>query len=250
MPVINYIEKHLKTFSVTEHKHKSWEIIYVTQGNGTVTTENDDVIHYEKGDTIVIPPDLKHTNYSSVGFKNIYFTIDFWNAPVQKPQLIPYSDLSLDFYKVLKLAYRYFHQFSPKHPINLAMTVSVEAFLNHLLQQSETHGTTQIIIHEIINRYTDTEFDLEEAYRLVPLCKEHLRKLFIKENGCSPSKFLMQKRLTLAKQLLSNKNDEYLRINEIAAACGFSDTAYFCRVFKKETGSSPSEFQTRSLETP
>ena len=146
------------------------------------------------------------------------------------------------------MAYRYFHQLPANHPINLAYTNTIEAFLNTFAQQSKSASITQVIIHEIINNYTDSNFDLEQAYHLVHLSKEYIRKLFIKEHGISPSKFLLQKRLTLAKLLLSKKEDGYLRINEIAETCGFSDPAYFCRVFKKETGLAPNEFQLKLLE--
>ncbi len=248
MALINYLEKHLKTFTVKSHQHKNWEIIYVTDGVGTIETEDKQVIEYRKGEMICIPPYLKHINNSSIGFKNIHLTIEGWNPPLQKPFLIPESDSSKDFYTNLKLAYRYFHQLPANHPINLAYNNIIEAFLNALVQQSSSAGITQVIIHAIINNYTDTEFDLESAYKLIPLSKEHIRKLFIKEHGISPSKFLLQKRLTLAKQLLSKKEDGYLRINEIAETCGFVDHAYFCRIFKKETGFTPNKFQLQLLE--
>lgn len=248
MALINYLEKHLKTFAVKSHQHKDWEIIYVTDGVGTIETEDNQTIEYKKGETICIPPHLKHINNSSIGFKNIHLTIEDWNPPIQEPFLIPESDSSKDFYTVLKLAYRYFHQLPVNHPINLAYTNTIEAFLNTLVQQSSSASITQVIIHAIINNYTDADFDLEMAYKLVPLSKEHIRKLFIKEHGISPSKFLLQKRLTLAKQLLSKKEDGYLRINEIAETCGFLDHAYFCRIFKKETGFTPNEFQLQLLE--
>lgn len=248
MAIINYIEKHLKTFTVKPHKHNYWEIIYTTEGIGTIETADKNIIEYKKGEIICIPPNLQHINKSSVGFKNIHLTIEDWNTPFQKPLLIPASDLSKDFYSILKLTYRYFHQFSAGHPINLAYASIVEAFLNTLTQQSNSANITQIILHEITNNYTDTKFDLEQAYQLLPLSKEHIRKLFIKEHGLSPAKFLQQKRLTLAKQLLSKKEDGYLRINEISETCGFSDHAYFCRAFKKETGVAPSEFQLKLLK--
>lgn len=248
MSIINYIEKHLKTFTVKAHKHNHWEIIYVTEGVGTIETEDKHIIEYKKGEMICIPPNIKHINNSSVGFKNIHFTIEDWAPPIQNPILVSESDSSRDFYNVLKLVYRYFHQLPANHPINLALTVTVESFLNSLVYQTETYNITQVIVHEIINHYTETNFDLDNAYRLVPLSKEHLRKLFIKEHGISPSKFLLQKRLTLAKQLLSKKEDGYLRINEIAETCGFDDQAYFCRVFKKETGLAPNEFQLQLLD--
>lgn len=248
MAIINYIEKHLKNFTVQAHKHNYWEIIYVTDGTGTIETENEHVIEYKKGEMICVPPNLVHVNNSSTGFKNIHLTIEGWTPSLQAPLLIPASDSLKDFYAILKLTYRYFHQFPIEHPINLAFASSVEAFLNELIQQSVAHNITQVIVHEIINHYTESTFDLDEAYKLVPLSKEYIRKLFIKKHGTSPSKFLLQKRLTLAKQLLSKKKDGYLRINEIAATCGFDDHAYFCRVFKRETGYTPNEFQLELLE--
>ena len=247
MAIINYFEQHLKTFTVPPHKHNYWEVIYVTEGFGTIETEDNNIIQYKKGETICIPPHLQHVNYSSHGFQNLHLTLEDWNPPIQQPFLIPSSDLSNDFYSILKLSYRYFHQFPASHPLNLAYTSIIEALLNTLTQQQQTTKVTQIIINEIINNYTDSDFNLEQAYKLVPLSKEHTRKIFIKEHGISPSKYLLQKRLSLAKQLLLKRDDGYLNIHKIAETCGFDDQAYFCRVFKKETGVPPNEFQPKLL---
>ncbi len=248
MAIINYIEKHLKTFSVKSHSHSFWEIIYVTDGSGVIKTEDKELVNYTKGNTVCIPPNVSHTNISTAGFKNIHFTIEGWSAPFSKPFCIAESDTSKDFYSVLKLTYRYFHQLPLNHPVNLAFTESIVSFLNSMVIQSTAYNTTQVIVNEIINCYTDINFDLNNAYELVPLSKEHLRKLFIKQHGVSPTQFLKQKRLALAKQLLSRKEDGYLRINEIAFSCGFDDPAYFCRMFKKETGVSPQKYQLKLLK--
>ncbi|MBO5889227.1 MAG: cupin domain-containing protein [Clostridia bacterium] len=82
MAIINYIEKHLKTFTVKSHSHTFWEIIYVTNGSGVIKTEDKDVVEYTKGDTVCIPPNVRHTNISTAGFKNIHFTIEDWSAPL------------------------------------------------------------------------------------------------------------------------------------------------------------------------
>ncbi len=249
MAIINYIEKHIKTFTVKSHIHTYWEIIYVTDGSGVIKTDDKESVSYNKGDTVCIPPNVKHTNISTAGFKNIHFTIEDWSAPFNKPFCIAESDTSKDFYTVLKLTYRYYHQLPPNHPVNLAFTESIVSFLNSMIKQSNAYNTTQVIINEIINCYTDVNFDLDKAYELVPLSKEHVRKLFIKQHGVSPTKFLKQKRLALAKQLLSRKDDGYLRINEIAFSCGFNDPAYFCRTFKKETGVAPEQYQLKLLKS-
>ncbi len=248
MAIINYIEKHLKTFTVKSHKHNYWEIIYVTDGVGTIETEDKHVIEYKKGETICIPPQVRHINNSSIGFKNIHLTIEDWTPQIQTPTLIPATDSSKDLHILLNLTYRYFHQLPVEHALNLSLTNSVVALLNHLLKQSESYKITQLIVNEIINNYTECDFNLEQAYNLVPLSKEHIRKLFIKEHGVSPLQYLKQRRLELAKQLLAKKDDGYLRINEIAETCGFSDSAYFSRFFKKETGVSPNDFQLKLLE--
>ncbi len=249
MAIINYIEKHIKTFTVKSHSHTFWEIIYVTDGSGVIKTEDKETLEYQKGNTVCIPPNVKHTNISTAGFKNIHFTIEDWSAPFNKPFSIAESDTSKDFYSVLKLTYRYFHQLPPSHPVNVAFTETIVSFLNGMIEQSNAYNTTQVIVNEIINSYTDVNFDLNKAYELVPLSKEHLRKLFIKQHGVSPTQFLKQKRLSLAKQLLSRKEDGYLRINEIAFSCGFDDPAYFCRIFKNETGVTPQNFQLKLLNS-
>ncbi|MBQ3505986.1 MAG: helix-turn-helix domain-containing protein [Clostridia bacterium] len=248
MAIINYIEKHLKTFTVKRHRHNYWEIIYVTEGEGTIETEDNRVIKYQKDTIICIPPKISHVNHSSTGFKNIHLTIEDWAPQIQTATLISPNDSGKDLHVLLKLAYRYFHQFPVEHSINLALTNAITALLSQLLKQTESHKITQVIVNEIINNYTDSEFNLDKAYELVPLSKEHIRKLFIKEHGISPLQYLKQRRLELAKQLLAKKEDGYLRINEIAETCGFFDAAYFSRLFKKETGLSPNDFQFTQLK--
>jgi YesN/AraC family two-component response regulator len=35
-----------------------------------------------------------------------------------------------------------------------------------------------------------------------------------------------------------------MSVKEIAATCGYSDAAYFCRVFRKVTGLTPMQYRT------
>jgi AraC-like DNA-binding protein/mannose-6-phosphate isomerase-like protein (cupin superfamily) len=248
MAIINYIEKHLKTFSVTKHMHNDWEIIYVTEGSGTIETENNHIIPYTKGDVICIPPQIRHINHSSTGFKNVHLTIEDFAPPIQAPTHITSCEAGKDLYSLLKLAYRYFHQLEGNHPLNLSLTNAITTLLTHLLAQTEANKITQVIVNQIINNYTDGNFSLEEAYSLIPLSKEYIRKLFIKEYGISPLQYLQQRRIELAKQLLAKKGNDYSRINEIAQSCGFYDSAYFSRLFKKITGYAPSEYKPTLLD--
>jgi AraC-like DNA-binding protein len=50
--------------------------------------------------------------------------------------------------------------------------------------------------------------------------------------------------MTKAVRLLSSSA---MSVKEIAAACGYSDSNYFCRIFKKNTGTSPGQFRRSGI---
>lgn len=58
--------------------------------------------------------------------------------------------------------------------------------------------------------------------------------------GVSFSAYLNMYRIQQAKQLLINDN---CRISQIAGACGFQNTEYFNRLFKKQVGMTPLEYK-------
>ncbi len=61
--------------------------------------------------------------------------------------------------------------------------------------------------------------------------------------GMTPSDYVIALRLQKAKTLLS---DTDLRVNEIAASCGFENEYYFSNFFKKHTALSPTAFRLAS----
>ena len=82
-----------------------------------------------------------------------------------------------------------------------------------------------------------TVTDIAVAARITP---NHFSTLFHHHKGQSFSKFLTEKRMSAAKELLG---DLTLNIGEVAAASGYDDPGYFARVFKKETRMSPREWR-------
>ena len=67
----------------------------------------------------------------------------------------------------------------------------------------------------------------------------YFRKLFKREFGISPKKYVINKRIEYAVSLLEAG---YHSLKEIAYMCGYSDYKYFSVEFKKATGRSPSEY--------
>jgi AraC-like DNA-binding protein len=63
--------------------------------------------------------------------------------------------------------------------------------------------------------------------------------------GMPPLTYLLRIRLKHATELLLRK-EEALSISEIAQSCGFSDSNYFSRYFRKAFGKSPREYRIQS----
>lgn len=70
----------------------------------------------------------------------------------------------------------------------------------------------------------------------VHISEDYLSRIFKKELKLSPWDYLIRLRIHTSKKLLRDTSDP---IADIAEKVGFTDQAYFCRVFKKLTGFSP-----------
>lgn len=76
------------------------------------------------------------------------------------------------------------------------------------------------------------------------LSEQYLCRLFKSTVGQRPIEFILRKRIDTARAYL-DKTD--LPISDIAVKCGFNNTSYFYRNFKKFTGTSPLTYRQNSL---
>lgn len=68
----------------------------------------------------------------------------------------------------------------------------------------------------------------------------YFSRKFAEDIGIGPKKYILQKRIERAKELLHTTDAS---VFEISNSVGYSDQFYFCRIFKKIVGISPSQFQ-------
>lgn len=104
------------------------------------------------------------------------------------------------------------------------------------------------VIHQIINEiktnYTEniSLTGLSEKYGI---SISHLSTMVKDQLHLSFSDYIASKRIQKAKELLA---DQSLSIDIIAERVGYSDYFYFTKVFKKNTGISPSKYRKNLLE--
>lgn len=100
------------------------------------------------------------------------------------------------------------------------------------------------LIEEIQNyikcNYSE-QISLEDISNLIGLSKFHLSRIFSKRVGMGIKEFLIDFRINKAKDLLSKG----MPVADVAYSTGFNDPNYFCKLFKKYTGSTPSCYKQR-----
>ena len=94
----------------------------------------------------------------------------------------------------------------------------------------------------IAERYKEG-ITLDEIAVKLNVTPEYLGSLFIKEVGKNFTLYTKEYRISKAKELLLNSN---LKVSEISAKVGYTDTKYFCRVFKEIIGMSAGEYQRKN----
>ena len=91
---------------------------------------------------------------------------------------------------------------------------------------------------EYISAHYSEELSLENLAQRFFVSKYHLSHEFSRAVGVGVYRYVMLKRLQMAKQMLSGG----LPPGEVCTACGFKDYTNFFRAFRTEYGVSPREF--------
>lgn len=76
------------------------------------------------------------------------------------------------------------------------------------------------------------------------MSKSHFSRSFKNELGVSPTDYILQERLKLARKYLKSTENQ---VQEVCFMSGFNNITYFIRAFKKEFGVTPKAFQLSAI---
>lgn len=103
----------------------------------------------------------------------------------------------------------------------------------------ELSKETRLIKKEIETNYK--EFNMNQISNILGLSKEYLYRLFRKEMNAGVNEYLLDVRMKLAREYLS-ETGKY-KVYEVCEKVGYTDQIYFSKTFKKIYGITPKEFQ-------
>lgn len=99
------------------------------------------------------------------------------------------------------------------------------------------------LLTSYIEKNFETQITMSTLEKIANMHRSNIYRLFLANYGIAPTEYIRNVRLENALYLL--KNTDY-SIKKIAISCGFTDTVYFCKVFKSVHKKTPSD--TRQLK--
>jgi two-component system response regulator YesN len=97
-------------------------------------------------------------------------------------------------------------------------------------------------IQQYISKHIGDDLTRTSLAEIVFFNPDYLARLFKKETGVSLGNYIIEARISIAKDLLKTTN---MSVNSIASKVGYSNYSYFSKLFKQETGCTPYEYRNR-----
>lgn len=239
------------------HTHDFVELVFVTEGRGTVTVEgqtvpiergdmlvyNAGVTHYEVGDR-EYPLELRCVAYDKVEMTDLPKN---WLLPPNYGWRFPSGemyDLFRERFNAILQEFEERDQLYSEVVQNEGRVLLMYLFrlIGHSRIARDLAGDHPAV--QQAKAYMDAHYPepllLDTIADACRTNKYYLAHLFSRIEGVSMGKYLLSRRLAEACRLL---RESALPIGRVAEAVGFHDVSYFCRIFKKEQGVSPSAYR-------
>ena len=249
------------------HDHNYSEIAVIISGPARHVLDGENV-PVSAGDVLIIHPGAVHA-YDETGEMEIVNLI-FDPSRLSLPQLDGYS-LPL-FGKIFPDGKNLYHSANPaahldsedlaetvrmirkledelKNPLPgklflcLALFMEIIAYLSRKSGEQNSARQANFRIGDAIrymNRHYAEPVELKKLAKIANMSERSFFRYFHVSAGCSPVEYLLKIRLQHGCDLLINGNAS---IAEIAAECGFCDSNYFCKQFRRAFSVSPRTFR-------
>ena len=256
-----------------QHRHDFSELVVVKSGTG-INTVNDVNYHLSAGDVFLIPPGRVHayTETNHLGTCNIYFDNKQLDLKRWDAGLLPgyhalffiepvYHRRNSDFNRRLSLNQEQLipiwtliklldQELEGGHPgfrlMAMARFMEVVCLLSRYYGETTEKNSRKVLrVAEAIS-HMDAHFteqlSIDDLARMAHMSGRNFHRVFLDATGKTPSAYLIGLRIMKAAQQLEFSDTT---ITEVAFDCGFTDSNYFSRQFRKVMNESPADFRQR-----
>lgn len=247
-----------KKLPVTRPKGRlDYQIIYIASGKAHFYFDKSDKETMLSAGSMVIYKPKEYQKYSFYGKDNadIYW-IHFTGSNVKI--LLKEYGLSNDTHVIsagfnpdyVTLFRRIILEMQMEKPGSSTMTsLLIQQLFLEVFRHQETIDTKQRIAPaevesaiEYFHQYYHQTLVMEEYAKTHHMSISTLSRMFKHHTGLTPLQFLLNIRLSAAKNLLKDTN---LTISEISAMVGYDNPLYFSRLFHKHVGITPRDYRAQ-----
>lgn len=241
---------------------KNAVIHYVTKGYGTFKF-NDKVYTLKKGDIFILLKGMQVEYVASIDDPWEYYWIGFSGsnaneylnrtsitnscvANCEENSKIP--QIILNMCEISKT-------YNPSKSDDILLLKELYSLLYALIEEfpkpfeykdKELHTYIQDALNFINSNYMHS-ITVQEIADYVNLSRSYLYKMFIKNLGISPQRYLINLRMYKATLLLKSTK---LPIGEVASSVGYSDSLLFSKTFSKHFSMSPLNYRNNQVNKP
>jgi len=235
-----YLKDYEYQRKIPSHNHSIYEFVFYNSGEGKGIVENKEY-YFSDNSFIIIPPPFFHeeTHFGSSKVFIVGFEAENLNLSLMTGVASSTVIKLLTRMKDEKMTKQMYY----KNCLNSLFEECIISILrNNKIEESKDSTSSIENAVSYIDQYFNTDINLDELAKESGYCTDRFRNLFKDEIGETPKKYILNKRLNLAKKLiLENKQD----MNEISILTGFKSYIRFSLFFKEQTGMSPYEYQKK-----
>lgn len=235
-----------------ENGRPDFGVQYLAEGKGYY--EDDGVIKtFEKGDIILFFPGVRQHYYfleedkTRLMWSHFYGDACSFLEPLRSDRTIHIKLRDpQEFERVLKRLVTAYNEKAAFHEtvcngymMVLMALIMKNALSKGLYSDSPLNESLESVI-SYMHLHFSAPIDLEKYAEMCYMSRSRFIHVFKSYTGVSPYHFQLKIRIERAIEMLTNTS---VPITECAEAVGFSDTSYFCRIFKKITGKTPSSYR-------
>jgi AraC-like DNA-binding protein/quercetin dioxygenase-like cupin family protein len=255
-------------FTYPWHFHNEYELLYIIDGFGTSFVA-DNIEHFESGDLVLLGSNLPHfwrsdELYSKEKLNVKYIVVQF-PEDFFRDQINHYPEFQRigDLLKRSSRGIRFFPEFvkTISHKITeLIRTEDLERILAllHLLQTLAKTSEYRLLAGELyqempqdlnsdrltrILHYINTNYqrkiELDKVAEIASLHPSAFCRFFREKTGKTFSEYVTDMRISYACKLIIERK---IMVSQVCFESGFNNLSNFNRLFKKQTGFSPTEY--------
>ena len=219
-----------------------------------IQLEGDSVLHTFADRSFALKKNMiyffnKDEDYVVDGDKGLSFSVHFTTVePIPtKSFCLPVRDNT----KILNILTKIEYEFNKKNqttPESLSELYKLFALFGDIYRGKYLPKNQKLEeAKEYINLHFKEKDCLKTAAEIYGVSRRRFGDVFAESFHITPNQYINSRKIEHAKNLISSGQ---LSVGEVAEYCGFSDLFYFSKIFKKETGQTPTDYKNGSNKKP